>query len=106
MPTFLIFRDSREVKRIRGADPRALREAVDNAIAGAGPASSSAPFSSKGHTLGPAPSAPKYVSGGRITGEVPMTAQLNGFVNTAVRFVGLYLVSLFSVSVSWPYVLR
>ncbi|KAI9768309.1 MAG: hypothetical protein M1840_004917 [Geoglossum simile] len=96
MPTFLVFKETREVKRIRGADALGLREAVDNAIAGAGSAGSSATFSSKGHTLGPAPSAPKFVSGGRLVGGVPLTAQLNGFVNTAVRFVGLYLVSLFS----------
>ena len=100
MPTFLIFKESREAKRIRGADARALRNAVEEAMAGAGSTGSTAPFSSKGHTLGPAPTAPKYVSGGRIVGDVPLTAQLNGFMNTAVRFVGLYLVSLFSVSIS------
>ncbi|KAI9776539.1 MAG: hypothetical protein M1839_009520 [Geoglossum umbratile] len=97
MPTFLIFKESREVKRIRGADARALKEAIDTVIAGAGSAGSGASFGTKGHTLGPAPTAPKYVSGGRIVGDVPLTAQLNGFMNTAMRFVGLYVVSLFSL---------
>jgi hypothetical protein len=102
MPTFLIFRETREVKRIRGADARGLREAVDNAIAATG--SASTPFTSKGHKLGPAPSAPKYVSGGRVIGDVPLTAQLGGFLNTAMRFMGLYLVTLFSVSISSAFV--
>jgi thioredoxin 1 len=99
MPTFLIFKESREIKRIRGADARALREAIDTVIAGAGSAGSSTPFSTKGHTLGSAPTAPKYVSDGRIVGGVPLTAQLNGFMNTVIRFVGLYVVSLFSVGI-------
>ncbi|KAI9864780.1 MAG: hypothetical protein M1813_002550 [Trichoglossum hirsutum] len=89
--------DAREVARVRGADPRALRDAVEKTVAGAGAAAQGSAFTSKGHTLGATTPATKYVSGGRLVSKVPITARMGSWADTVVRFVGLYVVSLFSV---------
>lgn len=90
MPTFMIFRNSTVIATIRGADPRQLTQAVENAVRNAGPAKPA--YSSVGRTLGG--TAPANGTSMRR----PLNVQ--GFMQAIINFVGLYLVSLFSVSES------
>ncbi|KAF2837684.1 thioredoxin-domain-containing protein [Patellaria atrata CBS 101060] len=104
MPTFLILKNGSVVNTIRGADPSSLRSAVVRAASDAarGPASSSFSFSSsKGHVLGTSAADSRPVSTSAFT--LPAIPGLSGpasqggVLGTAVRFVGLYLTSLFAL---------
>lgn len=107
MPTFLILKGSSVKETIRGANPTALRTAVLSAAADAargGAASTGAGFSGKGQTLGGTGTA----SSGRSNAGMNMPnfgaavsspaafAQGSGLLQTVVRFVGLYVQTLFS----------
>ncbi|KAK3115063.1 hypothetical protein LTR53_005982 [Teratosphaeriaceae sp. CCFEE 6253] len=111
MPTFLILKGSSVKETVRGANATALRTAVLSAAADAakGPAKSSgATFTGKGQTLGsesgPAGlrnSAPASASAlpdaGAMLSSPAQFAQGRGLPQTVVRFLGLYLTSLFSL---------
>jgi len=63
MPTFLVFKGGKEVKRIQGADAKALEAAVKAAVADV------SSFGGEGRTLGDAPvPAPAVAAGGAGTG--------------------------------------
>lgn len=103
MPTFLILKGTHVQQTIRGANPTALRTAVLSAAADAAKAggASGAFFSGKGQTLGSAstPSASTGSSMPNFGGAVSSPAaygQGTGLPQTVVRFVGLYLQTLFS----------
>jgi len=93
MPTFLIFKSGSVVNTIRGANPPALKAAVNKAVVDAtkGPAKTAAVFQSKGYTLGgtDTPSRPVAQSWAQILGG-------SGVVDMLVRFVALYVTSLVS----------
>ena len=108
MPTFLILKGTSVVETVRGANPTALRTAVLSAAANAarGPAKSSASFSGMGNTLGSETGTP---GGGSRTVSAPAVdfsalvaspaafSQGRGLPNTVVRFLGLYVSTLFSL---------
>ncbi|KAK8187845.1 thioredoxin-like protein [Phyllosticta capitalensis] len=124
MPTFLILTPTSTITTIRGADAAALRAAVSRAAADAAkqPAKASSAFQSKGHVLGasaPSTSNPTSQSSttgsGRRLGNAAGGSQGLGFLggisewawgmtrrgrggvlDTAARFVGLYVATLFS----------
>ena len=105
MPTFLILKGNRVQQTIRGANPTALRTAVLSAAADAAKASSAsgAFFSGKGQTLGSSttPSTTTRSSSsvpnlGAAVSSPSAFAQGRGLPQTVVRFVGLYLQTLFS----------
>ena len=88
----MIFLGGKPVNTIRGADPRALTNAVEAAV-------KSAPvfnkiYSTPGRTLG-GPGIKPAASLNR-----PAWATLQGFLAVLVGFLGLYLITLFSVSYS------
>jgi hypothetical protein len=93
MPTFLVFNGGRVTDTIRGANPSALRAAVTRVSGSAstgGPSGSH--FGSKGHRLGSEGDKTSQSVGGGM-------AALDGLSDTAesmVRFMGLYLTTLFS----------
>ncbi|KIW05929.1 thioredoxin [Verruconis gallopava] len=89
MPTFLVFKNGSVFETVRGANPSALRAAVAKASAEAakGPAKSSS-FSSKGYTLGGGSTPSRPVGNGAALGQ--------SFADQIVRFIGLYLTTLFS----------
>ncbi|KAL8351323.1 hypothetical protein RB598_006216 [Gaeumannomyces tritici] len=95
MPTFLILRNGTVIDTIRGANPPALTAAVEKAVKLAGPGSGSGSvFSSGGHRLG----------GGSAGGasrpqqlQRPLNWDINSLINNIIVFLGLYLVSLFSI---------
>lgn len=107
MPTFLVLKGSRVVETIRGANPSALRAAVLSAAADAakGPGASGAYFSGKGQTLGGEGNTSRATRGGsifnfdiqRIMLAPAEFAQGRGLPQQIVRFLGLYLTTLFSV---------
>jgi len=107
MPTFLILKGSSVKETIRGANPTALRTAVLSAAAEAakgGAAGGGAFFSGKGQTLGSAdrPSATAAARGvqmpnlGAMASSPGAYSQGSGLPQTVIRFVGLYLQTLFS----------
>ena len=106
MPTFLILKGTHVKETIRGANPTALRTAVLAAAADAakgGSASSGAFFSGKGQTLGsasagsaPRSTGPSIPSLGAAVSSPAAFAQSSGLPQTIVRFLGLYLTTLFS----------
>ena len=108
MPTFLVLKGTTVVETVRGANPTALRTAILSAAASAakGPAKSSASFSGKGQSLGSsdAPSgssnrafnAPS-VDFAALYASPAAFSQGRGLPNAIVRFVGLYLSTLFSL---------
>lgn len=105
MPTFLILKGSSVKETIRGANPTALRTAVLSAAADAakGGAASSAYFSGKGQTLGAGSgSAPGRTTGpsipnlGAAISSPAAFAQGRGLPQQLVRFLGLYITTLFS----------
>jgi thioredoxin 1 len=91
MPTFLIFRNGSVIKTIRGADPRGLTSAVEEAAKLAGHTS---PLSTPGRTLGgtPLPGRPAQSL------QRPLTWDLRNFINAVIAFFGLYFTSLFSLN--------
>lgn len=97
MPTFKIFHAGQCVDTIQGANPSALAEAVTRAVkladAGGKPG---AAYKTPGRTLGGVPPAVARRGGGG--GGLGLGSwNLVGLFNMLVSFVGLYLVSLFSV---------
>lgn len=111
MPTFLVIKSNTVIETIRGANPAAIRSAVQKAANDSGSGSASgAAFTSKGRTLGTESSGSRTVQGDRqggfasflsgVTGgsgtpQAPM-ALGSGWADSAVRFAGLYLTTLFS----------
>ena len=104
MPTFLVFKNSSVSDTIRGANPAALRAAVSKAAsdAGKGTASSGANFSNKGYTLGTDSKPGQTTGAGAGVGSWFSTAGAGAgslgtsWADSAVRFFGLYLTTLFS----------
>lgn len=99
MPTFLIFKNGSVIETIQGANPPALTAAVEKAVKLAGTAAAGASFHTPGRTLGgPSGAAPRR-AGGQTLGR-PSAWRFDSFkfLNAILTFVGLYLVSLFSVS--------
>ncbi|KAH0607444.1 uncharacterized protein H6S33_002478 [Morchella sextelata] len=102
MPTFLIFKNRQEVARVQGADVRGLTTAVEKYAAEAKSAAATFATSGKGYTLGSSSASaaakkPAYVRDGQVVAGVPVGAQMRGWVNAAVVFLGLYFMSLFSL---------
>lgn len=111
MPTFLVLKGNSVVETVRGANPTALRTAILSAAASAakGPAKSSASFYGKGQALGSEASGSAAGAGGSRTVQAPAVdfgalmaspatfSQGRGLPNTVVRFLGLYVSTLFSL---------
>jgi len=104
MPTFLILKNGSVSSTIRGANPSALRSAVQAAAADAAKSpggKSAASFSSKGRTLGSESAPSRVPPAGSWMDALPKVnvgALLNpNTSNVVVRFVGLYLTTLFSL---------
>ena len=76
------------IETIRGADARKLTTAVENAVRSAGPAKPA--YSSVGQRLGGAPST--------TSNRLSKPWNVKGFIDTIISFLGLYFISLFSVS--------
>lgn len=98
MPTFLVFKNGSVTETIRGANPAALRAAVTKAAADAakGPGRASTAFQSKGHVLGNAGGASSSSSGTTGDWAWNLTQRRGGVLDTVVRFVALYVITLFS----------
>jgi thioredoxin 1 len=93
MPTVLVFKSGQVTETIRGANAGALRTAVSKAAADSGGASGSsaggAAFGSKGYRLGN-----EGDKGGRTV--AGSAGGLGEVADSMVRFMGLYLTTLFS----------
>jgi thioredoxin 1 len=88
MPTFMIFRSGSVIKTIRGANVSELTSAIESAVKFAGPAKPA--YSSAGRTLGG--------SNPRGTGlSRPYSYTWKQYFDVIVAFLGLYVVSLFSL---------
>jgi thioredoxin 1 len=96
MPTFLIFKKGAVSETIRGANPSALRTAVSRASSDSGKAAASAVFTSKGYTLGTASAPGRTVGGGEGSFLGGLGQGGTGLADSMVRFMGLYLTTLFS----------
>ncbi|KAI1246365.1 hypothetical protein MGN70_013264 [Eutypa lata] len=107
MPTFVIFKGTSELQRVRGADPRSLTDAVEKAVKLASTAAPGASFQSPGRTLGAgggggsaAPAGRGATSGGgggqTLGGRKRSSFSLFNFFNAVLTFFGLYVASLFS----------
>ncbi|KAL1301498.1 hypothetical protein AAFC00_005742 [Neodothiora populina] len=108
MPTFLVFKNAREVTRIQGADPKRLEQAVKSATADV------SSFEGSGRKLGDVSASPAtatassdrvgaaaaggstYLGGGQVTSGAPFGAKLQSFLDALYVFLGLYFISLFS----------
>lgn len=86
MPTFMIFRNGAVIETIRGADPRKLSSAVENAVKLAGVPKPS--YSTPGRTLGGTPSRGQSLS---------RPLDIKGFMDAIIAFFGLYFYSLFTI---------
>lgn len=97
MPTFLIIKSSSVVDTVRGANPSALTAAVRKAASDtSGPGASSAVFSSKGRTLGSASEPSRSVNESPFAGLQRLAMGNGGLGDIVVRFVALYVISLFA----------
>jgi hypothetical protein len=96
MPTFLVLKGSSVVETIRGANPSALKAAVNKAVADAAkaPGAAGAVFQSKGYTLGSASTPSRPVNQSAFSG---LTRGGGGLGDMLVRFFGLYFISLFAL---------
>ncbi|KAF9875131.1 thioredoxin-like protein [Colletotrichum karsti] len=91
MPTFIIFHGGQAVETIKGANPPALTQAIQNALKLPDKAGrTGASFSTPGRTLGGDKSA-------RAGLQRPVQWQLSGIFSSLITFIGLYLVSLFAI---------
>ncbi|CAI0647631.1 unnamed protein product [Colletotrichum noveboracense] len=91
MPTFIIFHGGQAVETIKGANPPALTQAIQNALKLPDKnGRSGASFSTPGRTLGGDKAA-------RASLQRPIQWQLSGLFSGLVTFIGLYLVSLFAI---------
>lgn len=104
MPTFLVFKDRREVARIQGADPKALEAAVKNAVSdvtafsttGGRTLGEAGPASTAGATAAAAGGKPVYLRNGQATSGIPFAARVRDFLDAAYVFLALYFISLLS----------
>ncbi|KAL5118789.1 hypothetical protein ACEQ8H_003292 [Pleosporales sp. CAS-2024a] len=97
MPTFLVIKSSTVVDTIRGANPAALTAAVRKAASDtSGPGASSAAFQSKGRTLGSADTPSRPVGESPFAGIQRAVLGNGGLSDVIVRFVALYVISLFA----------
>lgn len=93
MPTFLVFRSGKVIQTLRGADPRGLTSAVENAVKLAATMKQTYSYSSTGHTLGGPSVRPRQ----SLQQPWTWTWNVKGWFNAIVTFLGLYFISLFSV---------
>lgn len=97
MPTFLVIKSNSVVETIRGANPSALTAAVRKAANdSSGPGASSAAFQSKGRTLGSASEPSRPVGESPLAGLQRLLVGNGGLSDVIVRFVALYVISLFA----------
>ncbi|OLN96478.1 Thioredoxin [Colletotrichum chlorophyti] len=91
MPTFIVFHRGQAVETIKGANPPALTQAIQNALklADKGGASG-ASFNTPGRTLG-GDKPP------RASLQRPVQWQLSNIFSGIISFIGLYIVSLFAI---------
>ena len=94
MPTFVIFHKGSAINTVQGANPPALTAAVEKAVKLAGPGGA-ASFTKPGQRLGGS-GVPIPRAGGASVSR-PFRWDLSGLIMAIYTFVGLYLVSLFSV---------
>lgn len=97
MPTFKIYHAGNCVDTIKGANPSALGEAISKAAKLADAAGGGKPgdaFKSPGRTLGA-----ESAGGVRSSRGSSYNLNMSQMINLIVSFVGLYLVSLFSVCI-------
>ncbi|CAO2650027.1 Nn.00g013190.m01.CDS01 [Neocucurbitaria sp. VM-36] len=95
MPTFLVIKSSSVVETIRGANPSALTAAVRKAANDSG-GSAPAVFQTKGRTLGSSSEPSRPVNESPFAGLQRLIVGNGGFSDVAIRFVALYLISLFA----------
>src|SRR3954466_1362489 len=95
MPTFLVIKSSAVVDTIRGANPSALTAAVRKAAndSASGPSATGAAFQSKGRTLGSSTEPSRPAGPGGLQN---LLVGNGGFADILVRFVALYVISLFA----------
>lgn len=92
MPTFIVFHGGQAVETIKGANPPALTQAIQNALKLPDKGGrSGASFTSPGRTLGGSDQPP------RASLRRPVQWQLSGLFGGLMTFIGLYFVSLFAV---------
>jgi thioredoxin 1 len=97
MPTFLVLKSSSVIETIRGANPAALTAAVRKAAGDtSGPGAAGAAFQSKGRTLGSAEEPSRPVGESAFAGLQRLVVGNGGLSDVVVRFVALYVVSLFA----------
>jgi thioredoxin 1 len=98
MPTFLIIKSSTVVDTIKGANPSALTAAVRKAAtdAASGPGTSPTAFRSKGRTLGSTSEPSRPANEGPLAGLQRLVLGNGGLSDIVVRFVALYVISLFA----------
>jgi thiol-disulfide isomerase/thioredoxin len=100
MPTFKIYHGGRCVETVKGANPPVLAESISKAVKLGEAGKPGDSFKTPGRTLGgeggTASGRRMGAAGGSSTGI--MNWDLNNLINSIVILVGLYLVSLFSVS--------
>jgi thioredoxin 1 len=104
MPTFLVLHNGSVVETVQGANPPALAAAVNKGVKLAGSAPG-ANFSSGGRTLGGEPAGAAARGAKAATAGTsgqglarPLRWDLNSFINSLIIIVGLYVVSLLTVS--------
>ncbi|TQS38800.1 hypothetical protein Golomagni_00689 [Golovinomyces magnicellulatus] len=86
MPTFMIFASGSVIKTVSGADVSGLRSAIESAVKLAG--TFGPVYSSEGRTLG---------SADNKKTQITKSLDLRGIFNTIVKFLALYLTTLFSL---------
>lgn len=98
MPTFLVIKSTSVVDTIRGANPSALKAAVNKAVNDSSrlPGKSAAVFQSKGYTLGSASTPSRPVNESAFSGFNRMVSGSGGLGDMVMRFFALYFVSLFT----------
>jgi thioredoxin 1 len=97
MPTFLVIKSDSVVDTIRGANPSALTAAVRKAANDtSGPGASSGVFQTKGRTLGSVAEPSRPVNDSAFAGLQRLVVGNGGLSDMIVRFVALYVISLFA----------
>ncbi|KAK1700880.1 thioredoxin [Colletotrichum godetiae] len=91
MPTFIIFHGGQAIETIKGANPPALTQAIQNALKLPDKGGrSAASFKTPGRTLGGDKPA-------RASLQRPFAWHYRGILSNIITFIGLYLVSLFAI---------
>lgn len=96
MPTFLVIKSSSVVETIRGANPSALTAAVRKAANDSSGSAPGAAFQTKGRTLGSASEPSQAVNESPFGGLQRLLVGNGGLSDLIVRFVALYVISLFA----------